>query len=253
MGNLCHACIARLGKTGTFESKTRSIIHALDLNPFQKKILAKRYVKQVRSYEKRTKNLGFAYNIFRTIVTVGSIILPALLSIQNNDDYSYKIYWTTWGISIVITICNGCIQLYNLDKNYIVTSLIVQKLKSEGWQYFECAGKYKNHTHQDNFVRFCEIIERLKMKQVSKEIKFLSSQGSSNTGKDSDSIITLSDHKSHKSAHSPPKLSHISDVANLKIVVDKIKKRSISQHEPLHQSSDEFLLSSENNSKHSEV
>lgn len=182
MGLVLCKCYRRFIKRSNFERKITSIVNDLDLNTFQTKIIFKRYIREVSIYEKRANEFGITYNIFRTIVTVGSILLPAFLSIQNNEDYNYEIYWTTWGISIVITLCNGCIQLYSLDKNYITFSYVVEKLKTEGWKYFQCSGPYKNKTHKENFVLFCETVEKLKMKQVNKEIKFMSKQnGSANT------------------------------------------------------------------------
>ena len=147
MGNTLHKCYINFFKTSHFERKVKSIINTIDLDEFQKKILFKRYVRQVALYEKRTRNFGVTYNTFRTAVTVGSIMIPALLSIQNDEDHGNNIYWTTWGISILITICNGCITLYSLDKNYIVFSMIVQKLKTEGWKYFQKPNGYLRHSY----------------------------------------------------------------------------------------------------------
>ena len=240
MGNWCSTCYTQFFKKGNFERKVTSIVEDLDLDDFQKKILFKRYIRQVAIYEKRTKEFGITYNTFRTVVTVGSILLPAFLSIQNDDDYSTNIYWTTWGISIVITLCNGCIQLYSLDKNYITFSYIVEKLKTEGWKYFQCSGYYKYKTHRENFVNFCEIIEKLKMKQVSKEIEYISKQGGNNSKKDPGSLMNGDSHSDNHSRHwlSIPKTpktpneinsevssktpSTFANIANLKLVVDKL-------------------------------
>ena len=237
MGNWCSTCYNKSFKKGNFERKVSSIVKDLDLDDFQKKILFKRYIRQVAIYEKLTKEFGITYNAFRTVVTVGSILLPAFLSIQNDDDYSTNIYWTTWGISIVITLCNGCIQLYSLDKNYITFSYIVEKLKTEGWKYFQCSGHYKYKTHRENFVNFCEMIEKLKMKQVSKEIEYISKQGGNDDKKYTDSLMNGDNHSGNHSNHwlSVPKTpneindveplntsSSFADIANLKIVVDKL-------------------------------
>jgi len=235
MGAWCSNCYYKFFKKSNFERKVTSIIHDLDLDDFQKKILFKRYIRQVAIYERRTREFGITYNTFRTVVTVGSILLPAFLSIQNDEDYSTNIYWTTWGISIVITLCNGCIQLYSLDKNYITFSYIVEKLKTEGWKYFQCSGHYKYKSHKENFVNFCEMIEKLKMKQVSKEIEFISKQGGSDSKKDAGSLISDTHSDSHSGhwlsvpktpktpiEHTFDKKQQFSDIANLKIVVDKI-------------------------------
>ena len=272
MGKSISNCYRNCIKISHFERKVTSIIECLDLDDFQKKILYKRYVRQVALYERRTRNFGITYNTFRTSVTVGSILIPALLSIQNEEKETNNIYWTTWGISILITICNGCIQLYSLDKNYIVFSMIVQKLKTEGWKYFECAGQYKDKTHKENFVTFCENIEKLKMKQVNKEIEFITKQGDGDVN-DNDSLFSVETHR-HPPDHPPPShpppshpppshpptghlptghpppshpptghqptghppsyptayptnnLNHLYDIANLKLIIDKMQNNT---------------------------
>ena len=53
-------------------------------------------------------------------------------------------YWSSWGISLSVTISNGFLQLFSLDKNFFSYSLVVEQLKTEGWQYFQLSGKYEN-------------------------------------------------------------------------------------------------------------
>ena len=66
-------------------------------------------------------------------------------------------YWTSWSLSLTITACNGFLQLFSLDKNYIGYSLVVEQLKTEGWQYFQLSGKYENaQNHGQAFKQFCK-------------------------------------------------------------------------------------------------
>jgi hypothetical protein len=52
----------------------------------------------------------------------------------------------------------------------------LERLRSEGWQYFGLTGRYSGHlignrqpTHQNQFVYFTHYIEKIKMKQVEEE------------------------------------------------------------------------------------
>ena len=90
-----------------------SMIDELELFPFQKTLLKNRFLNQVVLYDKKAKLAEFFYILFSVFITVGSIILPALLSIQqmdysNNDKKDKKIqitiYWLTWTISLLITV-----------------------------------------------------------------------------------------------------------------------------------------------------
>ena len=58
----------------------------------------------------------------------------------------------------------------NLDKNYFEYAITTEQLKTEGWQYFELAGKYEDdETHQEAYKTFSKSIENIKRKQVEKE------------------------------------------------------------------------------------
>jgi hypothetical protein len=142
-----------------------------DLTDFQKKILQNRYVDQVKFYLKKSNRYGFLYYTLNLIITIGSIFLPALLAIQNNDTYKEQIYWLTWIVSLIITISNGIIQLYSINTLYIVYNQVKEKLITEGWRYLQLSGKYKNKNHSLAFKDFCLKIEELKMKQVQKELE----------------------------------------------------------------------------------
>ena len=161
-----------------FRRNIYDIVEDADLDNYKKKILMNRYVKQVVYYERKSDRYRKHYNTFRTSVTIGSILLPALLSIQNvsissnDDDKSFQqiIYWVTWGISLGVTVCNGIIQLFSLDKLYFSSSMVMEKLKSEGWQFFQLSGRYIIYnTHNEAFIEFCTQIEKLKMEQVTHE------------------------------------------------------------------------------------
>tara|TARA_B110001469_G_scaffold127646_3_gene149485 strand:- start:5008 stop:5694 length:687 start_codon:yes stop_codon:yes gene_type:complete len=158
------------------------MIDELELLEYQKTLLKNRFLDQVVLYDKKAKTAEFFYILFSVFITIGSIILPALLSIQqmdysDNDETDEKIqitiYWITWTISIMITICNGLIQLLGLNKQYLSFIRTREKMLSEGWYYFQLTGDYKESTHKISFSEFCEEIEKIKENQVDKELMFM--------------------------------------------------------------------------------
>ena len=129
---------------------------------------------------------------FSLFVTIGSIILPALLSIQQldyseddsvDDLYRQRVYWTTWGISLLVSMFNGILQLFSLGKQYVSYNTTREKLISEGWQYFQLSGDYEDSTHEDSFTDFCEEIEKIKKSQVDKDFMFINPNGEKNEKK----------------------------------------------------------------------
>ena len=80
-------------------------------------------------------------------------------------------YWSSWSISLVVTVSNGFLQLFSLDKNYFNYSLTVEQLKTEGWQFFGLSGKYEDYKehNMESYKMFCKNIENIKRKQIENE------------------------------------------------------------------------------------
>ena len=157
------------------------------LDPLQKRLIEERYVRLLNEFENRCFMFAIIFHTCRILITVGSLIVPALLSIQYTDtssspntmspeDFSYQIYWATWVISLLVTTSNGIFTLFKIDKKYFSLHTTLEQLRSEGWQYLELSGKYSGFfspkdkvTHQNQFLYFCHIVEKIKMKQVQEE------------------------------------------------------------------------------------
>ena len=175
-----------------YKNKVLPIIQTLNIEENKRKILLARFVEEVVLYDKKARVTEAFYMTFNLIITIGSVVLPALLSIQNvnfSDDeevdegYRDKIYWLSWSISLLISICNGLIQLLSLNKQYSSYILVREKLIAEGWKYFELCDEYKGKDHKFYFTKFCEEIENIKKSQTEREIVFLNPKPNNpNTG-----------------------------------------------------------------------
>ncbi len=156
----------------------------VNLTPLQHSVLEKRYIQLVHEFQFRCLVLAILFHTSRTIVTVGSLVVPALLSIQYTDaspasttySTSYQIYWVTWVISLLVTTCNGLQNIFKLEKKYYFLHTTMEHLRSEGWQYLQLSGRYSGFftpsevpSHENQFVFFCSSIEKIKMKQVEEE------------------------------------------------------------------------------------
>lgn len=165
-------------------SNFQNILLDLDLSKVQKEIIKTRYLSIVENYQRRSRNYSYVFFSGHFIITVGSLFVPALLSIQNSDksivfsgdSFSVQIYWTTFVISLLVTIFNGILTLFKVDKKYYFLNTSLERLRSEGWQYFSLTGRYdgrllKNEqpNHKNQFVHFTHYVEKIKMKQVEEE------------------------------------------------------------------------------------
>jgi len=153
-------------------------LQLVELEPLQKTIIKQRYLPLLRGLRIQTMRLAVFFHLSRYIITVGSLIVPALLSIQNTGSLTLdqRVYWATWVISLMVTISNGLMTLFKMDKHYFHLHTVREQLISDGWQYLELTGKYSGFhtpniraTHSNQFVFFCHSIEKIRMKQIQEE------------------------------------------------------------------------------------
>jgi hypothetical protein len=85
-------------------------------------------------------------------------------------------YWLVWNLSLFVTISNGVMALLKVDKKYFVLNTTYQHLLSEGWQFIHLSGKYSGFytpsaaaSHENQFIYFCNMVEKIRMKQVEEE------------------------------------------------------------------------------------
>jgi hypothetical protein len=115
-------------------------------------------------------------------ITVGSILVPALLSVDNrpftpsgdpSEDeksrHENNVFWATWGISLVVSLSNGIVKLFSYDKTYIIRHLRFNELKREGWLFFTLSGPYVGLTHREAVKTFIQTIEIIKSNQIREE------------------------------------------------------------------------------------
>jgi hypothetical protein len=172
---------------GLSNKSERMIIILNDLDGIsmqEKHRLINRFIELSESYTRRALFYALVFHIGRVMVTVGSLIVPALLSVQYTNSsesgsmqpVSYQIYWTTWILSLLVTTCNGILTLFKIDKKYYFLHTTLEQLHSETWQFIYLTGKYNGYytkgripTHSNQVVFFSHNMEKIKLKQVEEE------------------------------------------------------------------------------------
>lgn len=180
-----------------FSQNVRRITNMIQLPAEKKVILFDRYIYLTEHYQRRNDKYTAAYMILHFLIQTGSILTPALLSIQHffasqsdssgdadnssSSDSMYTngiynadnpIYWTTWAISVMVGLLTNYVSLFKIDKKYYRVKETYNKLVTEGWEYYELSGKYETHpdeeeeaTHLSRFKIFCKEIENLQKKE----------------------------------------------------------------------------------------
>ena len=146
-----------------------------DLNDLQRHSIKERYRFLMEEYRYRCRLYSIMFYIFRITMTVGSLAVPALLSIQNGNTAPSYLYWVTWAISLAVTTSNGIMTLFKLDKQFFNLHATAERLRSETWQFVQLAGRYSGHhgnhkpTHSNQYVYYCSQLEKINMSRVDDE------------------------------------------------------------------------------------
>jgi hypothetical protein len=172
------------GKNSSFGDTVCSIVDGIKFsddekeNTLKRKIVYKRFVNEVDYYENIASKITVQYNFLRIMITICSMLLPTLQTIQGNKEismYDTYIFWISIFVSLKIMICNGFIALFKIDQRYTLYNLTSEKLKKAGWNYLERTGKYtltENNELADysyNLILFFEEIEQIKEQTTMKE------------------------------------------------------------------------------------
>ena len=164
----------------------REAIDSLELSVQKKLSIKHRFISLLEEYTFRSNRYSRAFHSLRLIISVGSLIVPALLSVQftggssstgsSSTEVSVSVYWVVWVLSLCVTISNAVMTLMKIDKKYYTLHTTLHQIVSEGWLYIELSGKYSGYntpgeapTHDNQFVYFCHSLEKIRMKQVGDE------------------------------------------------------------------------------------
>jgi len=146
-----------------------------DLKAIQKDIIKWRYRFLMAEYRRRCRIYSMLFYILRITMTVGSLAVPALLSIQSSN--TAAMYWFTWSLSLAVTTANGILTLFKLDKRFFTLHATAERLRTETYQFIMLSGRYSGHhghhglkpTHASQYVYYCSQLEKIHMKQIDEE------------------------------------------------------------------------------------
>lgn len=147
-----------------------------ELTQLQRDTIKARYRFLMSEYRRRSRLYSFLFYLLRVLMTVGSLVVPALISLKGNSGYTEDgLYWLTWSISLAVTTSNGLMTLFKLDKRFFMIHAVSERLRSETWQYLTLGGRYSGHygghrpTHRNQYVFFVSRLEKIRMKHVDEE------------------------------------------------------------------------------------
>lgn len=151
------------------------VLKTCSLTGRSKLILRERFLNLYNHYEKKYKQTNILHNSSRIIVTVGSIIIPALLTLDNEISErsltSQSIYYATFSLSLLVTLTNSLAELMQISKKYYTYATVKESLRTEGWSFLALSGKYKNFTdHSECWRKFVNKTEKMNTSAISSNL-----------------------------------------------------------------------------------
>ncbi len=168
------------GAGSQFSERYTQLMDTLPLSTYQKDIMKARYISIVTDAEADHRMALTAHYVLVCIVSVSGVVIGSLLVLDRFFVNSLVLFWITWGIAMIIALCNKLLYSFNISKKYILNSIVLGKLYGEYWMFLTGGGKYKKYADLDKrFEFFCERVEKIKLKSIesASEMDFVDTPG----------------------------------------------------------------------------
>lgn len=147
-------------------------IRVTEMSGRAKLFIRQRYLSLFSKYDKRYKKSRLTNNTARIIVTIGALLIPALLSIDDEikerSQASQIIYYTTFSVSLIVSLVNALAELMQVSKRFYANATTHQILQQEGWSFLLLRGTYKHYSnHRQCWQRFLYRVEKIHQSAVT--------------------------------------------------------------------------------------
>jgi hypothetical protein len=159
------ATARRLPYEEWLKGELAAVIDQLDLSELQKRCLRSRWLDTVMWVERKAKQAQRLYYALRLVIIIGGVIIPALVSLDlGTDPAAGLVRWAAFGLSLLVAISAALDGLFRFGERWRHYRLIAERLKIEGWQFFQLSGPYahqRSHAaaHPELAARVEEIIK----------------------------------------------------------------------------------------------
>lgn len=150
----------------SFSIRFSVLLDALPLSRLEKEIVRQRYLKIVEIAESEYRVTQILFLLLSNVITIASVLITAFVSFDRMSTGNSALLWTTWGLSIALTLANKWMYSFNINKKYVLNVAFLQKLHSEGWCFVAGTGRYDELDYGSRFKVFCQRIEKLKLKCI---------------------------------------------------------------------------------------
>ena len=144
-----------------------AVIDELDLSELQKRCLRSRWLDAVMWMEGKAKESQHRYYMLRLTIIIGGVIIPALVSLDLGGEACLYVRWATFTVSLVVAISAAVEGFFRFGERWRHYRPIVERLKIEGWQFFQLSGPYAQAgSHGAAYPSFAAQVEAIVQSDV---------------------------------------------------------------------------------------
>jgi Protein of unknown function (DUF4231) len=154
--------VAKSSYNDWLKSEFGELIEGLSVDDRKKRFLKSRWLDQVLWTESQAGKARNRYYVLRLTTVIGAVLVPALVSLTLSDDtLNDAVRVATWIVSLVVAISAAVEQFFHFGDRWRNYRRTAERLKAEGWFYFQLSGPYATDrgTHTSVFDDFAARVE----------------------------------------------------------------------------------------------
>jgi hypothetical protein len=150
------------------QQSLNDLIDAVGLDDLQKAFLRSRWLSDLRWQDRRARKFQSLYYVFRLVVIVGGVTVPALVALNPTEQmWQERVRWLTFGLSLLVAVAVAVEGFFRFGDRWRHYRRNAELLKSEGWMFFQKSGRYRHDTsHGEAYAEFAEQVEAILRQDV---------------------------------------------------------------------------------------
>lgn len=159
------------GRKIPFYDSFTKVLEQMTLTDYAKNNIRLRYVAIVLDSHKQHERITTSYNCHRIMILLSGILIPTLVSINDNVPNATAMFWVTLTVSLLGSISTAWIEYFNTTQMHYTYLSLSASLEQEGWSFASLSGRYgKYRLHEDCWKKFMNNVERIHALGINKYI-----------------------------------------------------------------------------------
>ena len=156
-----------------------ALVDQLGLTPFNRHVLRSRWLDQILFAERSAGRAQRMHYGLRLVAIVGGVLIPALVGISVTATVGDAARVAAWILGVLVAISVAVDGFYHYGDRWRHYRRLSERLKAEGWLFFELAGPYGRYdNHEAAMRRFGARVEALLAEDVGAYLTSVTREGS---------------------------------------------------------------------------